>query len=475
MATQRPLGLYERFSLARTQAGVPPIVTLTAELPSAVSVDNIRIAVGTLLRRYPLLRCSIADRATSTPRFFLRDETTAAEIAEESDTGSVQAALTAALAFGEAKTGAFNLDTGPLWRIWVAKAGHRQTRITLLVSHIVSDGASAKSLFAELLTLLRTPVKVEEPKQDAIAPSLEETLDTALGVLGMAKVVFTKVLLPALPSFLRPAPTSPVYLATALTPPLLRPSVFKYFSLPSSVVSGLKSAGKSNGVDTLHPVLYQSAFAALAAIIALDGLPPFTLTGSTPYSLRDPTLHPSLTGNYVAGLDTSSTVSSLLPSRFWAVTADYGKHLNDPATKLAATKRMGMLSLLPSGELPMTGDKLARTKWEEWVTEQGEKGKYDQTFELSNLGVLPATGWEEEGLEEVTWVRPGAVMGAAIQISPIAVRGGHLSFTASYRQNAVDEATIDRFWTAYKDILLRISEGAVGDAATFGEIVRMLA
>ncbi|GAA5900651.1 hypothetical protein JCM6882_000931 [Rhodosporidiobolus microsporus] len=480
MTALRPLGLYERYSLARAQSGVPPIVAFTALLPTSSPLDltTVQAAVTTLLSRYPLLECAIADRVTSKARFRARDETTASEIvfAEGQAGGDAEDALKAALAYGEDGEGGFDLGNGPLWRVWVSGEGER-TRISLAVHHTISDGTGSRNLFAELLSLLRTPATDAAPVSDGIAPSLEETINTSLGALGFAKVVFSKVLVPALPSFLQPTAPLPVYLGAAATPAHLEPSAFQHLSLPSSVVSGLKTVGKAHNIPTLHPVLYYAAVAAFSATSSPSDAsisPSFRIVGSTPYSLRDSSLgHPSVTGNYVAGHHTSDFVPSLLPSRFWDRCAAFAAELVDPASKVAAQKGMGMLALIPDGEVPAAGGKPARTKWEEWVEETAQKKRFDQTFEVSNLGLMPATGWEEDGLQEVSWVQAASAVSAAVQINPISVRGGNLTFTVSYRKNSVDEDAVNRFWHAYEAVLVKLSEGVVGEETTFSDIAKL--
>ncbi|GAA5870217.1 hypothetical protein JCM8547_006919 [Rhodosporidiobolus lusitaniae] len=463
----RPLGLYERFSLARSNSGQAPIVAFTAVLPAPASTQAVQGAVDSLLARFPLLRCTIADSATTRPRYLHREELSAAQIVVE---GSVapeegpQAALEAALEAGRV----CDVEQGPLWRVWVSREGNKQ-RLTLAVHHTVCDGTATRNLFSELLRLIKSPEPVDnDAAVVALCPSLEDTVHCRLSPLEVAKVVLDEVVVPNLPSFLRPAPPPLTLLNPPLIPPGPQPSTLRLLFLAPSVVSGLKTAGKSHGVNTLHPILYTAALAALSSS-SPDTSSNSQIVGSTPFSCRLPS-HPLTTGNYVAGYTASKPLPALLPGRFWSFCAEYGRTISAPETKQRAQRRMGMLGFIPDGELPAGEGKPARTKWEGWVEEQLEKNRFGETFEVSNLGVLPSTGWEEEGLEEVFWCQTGSAFVAAFELNPVAVRNGSLTFTLSYRKNAIAEETVDRFWTSYERLLKRIAENGIDEKATFQDL-----
>ncbi|GAA6029661.1 hypothetical protein JCM8097_000990 [Rhodosporidiobolus ruineniae] len=471
MTTLRPLGYYERFSLARTQSGVAPTVAFTAVVDPTSPIEDATVhrAIAVLLARYPLLSCTVADRTTTKPRFARNDALEPNDIlaALPSDsTKNAEVALLAALEAGQT----IDLDKGPLWRVWINDVGEGCQRVTLAVNHCLSDGTGTRNLFSELLALLHSPVDVPT-KEETLATSMEDTVDCTFGGLRLAKFVFSEVVLPNLPSFLRslPPPVFPNPLAAA---PAENPSALRLLSLPLAVVAGLKAAGKANGVPTLHPVLYTVATAALASTASAGAsIPSLRIVGSTPFSLRDPSLHPTCTGNYVAGYTSTDALPALLSERFWAKAAAYGKTLADPATKAEAAHRMGTLSLVPDGEILAADGKEARTKWESWVEEQLEKGEYGESFEVSNLGVLPATGWEMDGkVEEVYWAQTASGWVASLQLNPVAVKNGALTFSVSYRKNAVPEETVERFWTTYEALLKKIADGQVGIEATFKEL-----
>lgn len=406
MVQSRRLGDYERFSLARSESRLAPIVAFTALLPSESCPTSAHLlqAAATLLDRYPLLRCGITDKNTSTPSFVYREELKPQDVIASGSGGSHEEVLEAAIVAGQD----FDIVNGPLWKIWSGEGG----RVTLIVHHTVSDGTGTRNLFSLLLSLLRTPASVDSTtRPTSLPPTLEGTIDCKTPPFELIKTVFSAIVLPKLPAFLQPSPPPPTFLGPALLPPASQPTSLKLLCLPSSVVAGLKTAGKANGVNTLHPLIYTSALAVLSSLAsspssADDGASSLVnIVGATPFSLRDPSLgHPAETsGNYVAGITVPHALPSLLSTSFWSAAQEYGATLSDPATKPAAAKRMGMLGLLSD----MAG----------WVKEEAAKERYQETFEVSNLGVLPVTGWEEEGLEEVYWAQTASAFVSALELN----------------------------------------------------------
>ncbi|GAA5985438.1 hypothetical protein JCM11641_000157 [Rhodosporidiobolus odoratus] len=473
MPEARQLGLYERFSLARAQAGAAPTVAFTCTLPTSSRIESTAIlhALDTLLGRYPLLRCAISHRTTTKPRFSLRASSTADDFFQDQTAEPAKNADDVLLRAVEAGQ-AFDLDNGPLWQVWRAAAAEGKSRVTLVVHHTLSDGSGTRNLFSELLSLLCNPAEDEEfVPAERLAASLEDTVNTKLSLVDIAKLVYSELLAPALPSFLQPIEPAPVFLSSPTVPPHLQPTALKLLSLSPPVVEGLKRAGKAQGVNTLHPILFTAANAALALTASSPtdpSIPSLRIVGSTPMSLRSPSVHPTCTGNYVCSHTESHDLSTLLAARFWTFCKDYSSTLLRPATRALARQGMGKLAYIPDGEVPATDQNPAKTRWEGWIEEQFAKQEWAETFEVSNLGVLPPTGWESEGLEDVYWTQTSSAFVSALE--PVAVRGGNLTFTLSYRKNAVDEATVSRFWETYEDLLNKIAEGGVGEQAPMAEL-----
>ncbi|TKA57801.1 hypothetical protein B0A53_00950 [Rhodotorula sp. CCFEE 5036] len=390
-------------------------------------------------------------------------------------------------------------EEGPLWRVWAiedadsedkAAARWRRWRIVHATNHILTDGTGARNLFADLLALLHPnnssllPARDEKTAPAELPPPMESVFDdVSLSFLDMAKVVWSEFLAAPnlLPGFLRPA-KSPIFHRAPLVPPHAQPTAIpRTFTLPASLVGDLKVAAKSNRVATLHPVLY---IAGLAAIEAHKFPPPpesTIIVGSTPASVRAlaPSSNslPHATGNYVYEVKVPHpATTALLP--FWTECRSYAEKLADPATRQHGLKEIGQLALVPDGPISPGAP---TTKYDAWMTERAQKAEpFETTFEVSNLGVLPPTGWEgaygdggEAGdhhqLVELAWAQT-AMTGTIFAINPIAFRGGDLSFTLTYRAGTVEESLVDRIWSSYQDILRKIAAGQVPASATFAEL-----
>lgn len=440
MTEQRPLALLERYQLSRINVGVPATVCLTAllRLGSAESSQfeaTLARAVSVLVQRYPLLRCRVAGARTATPRWTPLDSsaprqfigTAAAELDFRPSGNDDAAAGVISAAFKHMSR--VDPEEGPLWRVWAVEDGEdtARRRVVYATNHILTDGTGARNLFADLLALLHPnnlPPLSEETETaptEPLPPPMESVFDLSLSFVDVAKVVWSEILAPNhLPRFLRPA-EPPIFHRAPLVPPHAQPTaVPRTFTLPASLVGDLKAAAKSNRVATLHPVLY---IAGLAAIEAHKSPPESVIVGSTPASVRAlaPTSLPHATGNYVYEVKVSHPAAALLP--FWAECRSYAEKLADPATRQHGLKEIGQLALVPDGPIspppPPSSSSCggATTKYDAWMTERSQKAEpFETTFEVSNLGVLPPTGWEgaygEEGkaagdhqLVELAWAQ----------------------------------------------------------------------
>ncbi|GAA5894003.1 hypothetical protein JCM8208_001305 [Rhodotorula glutinis] len=427
MSSKRTLGPYERFSLARSLAGVAPVVAVTALLP-ADRVDSTQIAsaIDSLLAEYPLLSCAVADVATTEPRFE-RAAVTASDVLIElvdSPASPARALLDALEAIKDN-----GVEQAPLWRVWLSAAEEQGgRRVTLAVHHVLSDGSSTRNIFAELLSRTRAPRAAEQhDPAPALPPTLEESVD-----------------------------------GTSL----------KHLSLPSPSLARLNAAAKAHGVATLHPVLYIAFLAALSTVAPRRT----TLIGQSPMSLRnaDGAPHPPISGNYVCSLETSHGEPAPT-TPFWDACATYGARIVDPAERARAKGEMGFLGFLPN-EPHVGADESApqRTTFDAWMENVLRSDEpWKATFEVSNLGVLPATGWEGDGgLDEVLWAQAGMALGPAFAVNAIAVRGGSLAISLTWRSGTVDEATVTAIWEAYERALRRLADGEGAEDATFEDVAR---
>lgn len=397
---ERPLGHYERYSLSRTLVGMPPALAFVATLPTAPQRSDVVQAIAVLLRRYPLLSCVVTDTRTTSPKFVAR-EFSAEEVVKVDATrgdggGTTEEALLAGL--GEAKR--IDVEEGPLWRV-LYEPSSESARIVLAANHTVSDGAGCKALLAELVLLIYHP---EEIRIDTAGPTMALTMESSVDVrppvLLLLREVFLELVAPRLPAFLQPTPSLPIYPSPALVTPHNQPTALRLAMFPSTIVAALKAAGAAHGVATIQPILHTCVIAAL--VTSSSALPgPHNFIIGTAISLRDPSLHPPATGNYVAALMTSTT-SSPLSSDFWTLTRAYAKRLADPKERAWAKGTMGMLAYIPDG-IEEGG-----TRWEAFLRKKmAAENPWMDSAGLSNLGAvrMPLDG------VDVAWAQAAPAVG----------------------------------------------------------------
>lgn len=400
---ERPLGNYERYSLSRTLVGMPPVLSFVASLPTAPDRSAILHAITTLLKRHPLLSSTIQDVRTTAPRFISRDVAPeeVLKVDDGSASGTVEEALLAGLSEGEK----IDVEKGPLWRVLYLPSrgeGGGKAKLVLVVNHTVSDGVGTKALLAELLQLGFSPktAAANESVVPALPVSMEASIDVRPPILLLVREVFLELILPHLPAFLQPSPSAPIYPSPALVTPHNQPTALRLATFPSSLIVSLKCAGTAHDVPTIHPVLHTCLLAAL--VYSSSALPgPHSFTLGTAISLRDATLHPTATGNYVASLWSSHTSPSP-SSDFWVLAREYARRLVDPRERAWAKGAMGMMAYIPDG-LEEGG-----TGWEAFLRKKmAAENPWTATAGLSNLGVVKMP---LEGIE-VAWAQAAPAVG----------------------------------------------------------------
>ncbi|KAL8290427.1 hypothetical protein RQP46_002685 [Phenoliferia psychrophenolica] len=433
---------------------MPPALAFVASLPTTPSTSALLVAITSLLQRYPLLSCVITDVRTTTPIFKQRaviaDEVLMVE--EEAEPRTAEEALL----FGLEAAAKIDVEEGPLWNVHFlrTKGEEGPSRLILAVNHTVSDGAGTKALLVELLNSIFSPNPSETPEEalTTLPPTMEASIDVRPPWLLMLREVFAALIVPRLPSLLRPTPPIPVYPSPPLIAPHTRHTAVRLATFPSSLVASLKAVGASNGVATIHPILHSCLLTALfAASSALPGKHEFA-TG-TAISVRDSKLHPTATGNYVASLTSSYSSSSSTPPAFdfdfWGATREYARRVTDPTERAWAKGTMGMMTYIPDG---VQG---SETGWEVFLKDQVQaEHPWKFTAGLSNLGAVkvPLAG------VEVAWAQTAPGVGC-FEFNVISVQDGAFAVSLSWRDGTVHEGAVDRLWTAFQTSIEKVASG----------------
>lgn len=405
MSTQqrsRPLGALEHCLLSLTNVGVPSTVALAAVVRSEKSPLHARLpaAIATLLNRYPLLRCRIVNAKTDAPYWHEDDSSEPAQLIGVEEAFSKGADTCKVLHEALALANELDGTSLPTWRVWLADAPvHGQTRVVLGVSHVVTDGSGARDLMADLLFLLRDDTGPSETAtalaQQELPPSLETVMERLPAVAGPS----------AAPEGTESSTSDPLFLKTPVSPPHLQPTAVRLVKLPASTVVALKRQAKANGVATLHAVLY---ITALVALQKNSGSAPVAIKGTTPVSARAlESQLPRATGNYVYEVNSTHDDAARV-LQFWEACAAYARRLNNSATRERGLEEMRQLADVPNVVArEALSNPLKHSAFDRWrLAQLAQVESFQTTFEVSNLGVTPPTGWEnDDGLLELVWAQ----------------------------------------------------------------------
>lgn len=393
--------------------GAAPILSLLAQVRgSNWTAEAVLAATAELLRRYPLLRSVVTEGRSQEPKYTIID-IEPRQVVEERDSEGMGAEQLLGVGLEEGKT--LDLEKGPLWKVILfnPSIGAPQ-RLLLCINHTICDGVGARNLLADILTLLRTPSASEAVK--TLPPSQDTSVDLRPGYGQLVGTIYAEVIAPRLPSFLRAKPRQPTWPNPPPVRPIDQPTALRRLVVSPEIVSALKLAGRAHRVSTLQPLLHASTLASFVIVLSMGDptitLPP--LDTDTPTSLRSSELgHPHATGNYVAVAAHSDSLRAFRPqfdSRFWDLARRYGSALADPATIAYGRGIMGMMKHIPDGPVNAEG----KSAWETFFGAKAmAENPYSAATSTSNLGVLPATGWEGDGME-VCWAQTGSAFGQGI-------------------------------------------------------------
>lgn len=210
---------------------------------------------------------------------------------------------------------------------------------------------------------------------------MESAIDCRPGYKYMLNVIWKELLIPKFPTFLsNTLKQTPCWPGRPAAAGDNRP-MFNHIKLDAEQVTNLKAVGRTNQVNTLHPILEMADVFALwrtfgASEIAYD----------TPISVRDNNLgHPPISGNYVANLESRTSCSTDGNNKFWDKTREFSAWLSSNAGKRQAISAMGMLVYIPDGENDVAPDSPTPTGWETFLRDKLSRAP-SSSLEVSNLG-----------------------------------------------------------------------------------------
>lgn len=452
----RILGPYERYSLARSNIGFPPVPVFVAVLDTPIAADALNAAVSALLKRYPLLSCCIPEPSKPFPRFAANPGLRAVDVVSIVNTSPPELPILLS------SPATIELRTGPLWRVVLYSS--ESPVLVLHAHHVISDGVSSRNLLIELLQLIGNPVDKDAIVPTAFPPTLEATVNVRPPLTQLLHTIFSSLILPRLPAFLRVWLTPRgVWPGLPRVAPQGCPPRIALIRLPAPVVPALKTAARQHGVRTLHPLLMA---VGLHAIWTMAGRGDVLSAYTSPASERaEERGHPACTGNYVSAFQDRV---ALTPRRaFWPLARQLAASLASPAQRARARGTTGLLSYVPR---PNEVNARGQTGWEQFFEHSvGSVVPFDHTFGISNIGLIPRC----PGLKEVAWTQdifPGGGH-QPFGLNVVTTADGPMYVAINWRDGLLDDAEMDVFKSTYEKTIDRLVRGDVTDDTAFDELL----
>jgi hypothetical protein len=275
------------------------------------------------------------------------------------------------------------VSVGFLWRAvrYVPQVDPGRAYLAVTINHVISDGKSGLALFNALLAPGPESEKKAPALPEGFPPSMESTIDCRPGYLYMLNVIWKELLIPKLPTFLfNTFKQTPCWPGRAASSHEHR-QMFQHIALDAPQVTRLKAMGRKHQVHTLHPILEMAAVVALWQTFAAS-----EIAYDAPISVRDTARgHPTVSGNYVANLESRISCSTDGGEQFWDKTRDFSAWLSSDAGRRQAISVMGMLVHIPDGANDVAPDSPTPTGWETFLLDKMTRAP-SSSLEVSNLG-----------------------------------------------------------------------------------------
>jgi hypothetical protein len=427
-------------------------------LPTKTFLHDRIVALQQLL---PHLYAHVVDGRTNKPAWELRptpyapdeilrpDQTIPQLSGSGAESGQLELALKAALAC----TTSIADEKTPLWQVqrYVPANDTGTAYLAVWVSHQLADGVGALRLAQAILSPDISTLQTET----SLAPKMEDSVNIKPPVTHLLPVVFQKLLLPSLPSFVQAyfKPTAPWPAERILQSPTQCEEDLLLVQIPGELVSAIKSAGASHGVRTLHPILELAYLASIWAVFSRDKAP-LLLDGQTPRNERAAEKgHGQITGNYVSSLH--HQVTPTRDSSFWSLAKDCARSLTAEVSLRRGRYAMGMLAYVPDPDNFSSPDPKRPTGWEDFFLNQIEsEAPYDTSMTISNLGLahLPS------GAIDIAWAQPASPFIPPLLLDVVGHRSG-VSVTVSWREGCVvTRAQVEQMNQTFTELLTRLSK-----------------
>lgn len=212
--------------------------------------------------------------------------------------------------------------------------------VGISVAHELADGVGSLRLIDAILNPVLPVIVVPE----GVPARLEDTVNIRPPFLTMINIVFHKILLPKLPTFISSYfPPDQIWPGPVTKRPMECEDTLSLLSLSPSLINGLCAARDKSARDTSIHTIVKTAWTL--ALMSVVDRPDLTFKAGTPRSERSPQ-HTLCTGNYVASLSFPFTPTLLQQHQtFWSLATAVGTYLKSEAGIQAARQTIGLLAL----------------------------------------------------------------------------------------------------------------------------------
>lgn len=297
-------GLHERFCLARSNAGLPPIIITAAHISTRVFgaplQTHLRQRIAELIERVPLLSASVMDARARVPRWQLGRCAVEEVFAERQSAGPGSSTTLESLLIAEHNRWDAQRHGGPHWRVTLTTTpGSDDAYVVLAMDHLICDGRGMANLFEVLLAPTLPDLGAVSP---LTAPS-DEVENTRPGLLYLLPIVWSDLVLPKLlrilPEFLArrlDAGRMWPYDVTLPAPPHTLPKRLRCSRIDADSTSALRTLARSAGLRTVQPMVHLASALACYVVAQREAL---RLESTTPMSVRRPDRDGLVSGNFV--------------------------------------------------------------------------------------------------------------------------------------------------------------------------------
>ncbi|KAL7412667.1 hypothetical protein BDY24DRAFT_370782 [Mrakia frigida] len=461
----RPMGLSERYSLARSLLSSQPLpIVLFNLIPPSTSelftpstlLPSVQSALASLLPLHPTLFVRYTDIRSSTPGLaFLPFVDVRKVISVEKEGGSIDTMLEAVMERELELEGDGELS--PPWRVllwfpedvkkdgfWIGFAGH----------HSLFDGAAALSFTQALVAALSTfigsssstslTLVVPLPSSPEFPPTLESIHSTSVSFFTLLPIIYNEILLPLLPTFLRPSSgppaqhSSPTWIGSSsslASHPRRKNHLTTH--LPSSLIQPLLVLCRKNGTSLtslLNTLLARSIRTNLVDASSNS----VEIKSNTAMSLRPPHLAGLVGGTYTGGFphtfafptnNNNNNNDDDDETLLWLPSRSHHTLLRDPSVLSSSLQQWGLLSYLPSPSSSSSSS--TNETWSAFFLPKTVPSSFTTSFELSNLGRVDVEShWFPEGwkLGGIVFSQSPQAMGPALVVSVVGSGGGGVTF-----------------------------------------------